>query len=206
MQVTFLQSLLDSLLVYDEALFLWLHHNLTADWADLFFPVITDLHKTWPFRFIFVPGVLFFSIYYFRRWGFFFLTALILSTSVADAVGGKILKPAFDRPRPNEAGIHAVIKAPHYGGKSFPSNHAANMFALATFLSLVFRRGSVIFFATACLVGYSRIYCGVHYPLDVLGGALLGCACGGLSYYALRYFSRRYDEKLKLGTPKWLMS
>ena len=68
------------------------------------------------------------------------------------------------------------------GDYGFVSSHAANMFATATFVSLFFARKwlTIAMFAWAVLVAYSRMYLGVHYPLDLLGGALLGACIGFL--------------------------
>jgi undecaprenyl-diphosphatase len=66
---------------------------------------------------------------------------------------------------------------------SFPSSHAMNMFAQATLFSLLYRRRAAWFFLFAAIIGFSRIYVGVHYPFDVLGGALFGMCIGGLVYW-----------------------
>jgi undecaprenyl-diphosphatase len=64
------------------------------------------------------------------------------------------------------------VPVPHDG--SFPSGHAATSFAAATVLSFAFPRLAPALFLLAAAVGFSRVYVGVHYPLDVLGGAVLG--------------------------------
>jgi undecaprenyl-diphosphatase len=70
---------------------------------------------------------------------------------------------------------------------SFPSGHAATSFACATVLSVAAPRFRIPLFALAALIAFSRLYNGDHYPLDVLGGAVLGVAVGG----ALLGFTRR---------------
>jgi undecaprenyl-diphosphatase len=57
---------------------------------------------------------------------------------------------------------------------SFPSSHAANIFAAAFFLSQPLKRLSPLFYGIAGVVGYSRVYIGIHYPLDAIGGAFIG--------------------------------
>ena len=84
------------------------------------------------------------------------------------------LKQAFGRARPSTvfAEPRPLVHAPHDG--SFPSGHAATSFACATVLALALPRYSLLFFLLAAAIAWSRVYVGVHYPLDVLGGAVLG--------------------------------
>ena len=66
-------------------------------------------------------------------------------------------------------------------GNSFPSNHAANCVAGAIILAICFPRRRYFFYIFALLVVYSRIYLGVHYPSDILGGAVVGLIAGYLA-------------------------
>jgi len=75
---------------------------------------------------------------------------------------------------------------------AFPSNHASNTFAAATLISLCFRNTALLALALALLVCYSRVYLKVHYPSDVLGGAIYGSLIGYLCYRHI------YSRLLKL--------
>lgn len=82
------------------------------------------------------------------------------------------------------------------GSYGFPSCHAANSFALASFLTLLFanRKLSLFIFAWAVLNSYSRVYLGVHYPGDLLVGAIIGTAVGLAMAFAAGYVADRVDR------------
>ena len=86
------------------------------------------------------------------------------------------LREAIGRPRPPEvyAEPKALVTVPHDG--SFPSGHATSSFACATTLAFFAPRAAPLFLVLAAAIAWSRVYVGVHYPLDVLGGAVLGAA------------------------------
>ena len=90
-----------------------------------------------------------------------------------------VQRPAFRYPEPT-----ALVHVPH--DHSFPSGHAATSFACATTLALAFPRLAVPLYVLAAAIAYSRVYVGVHYPLDVVGGAVLGIAVA----IALRWLVR----------------
>ncbi len=97
-------------------------------------------------------------------------------TLVADGVGelvSDVLKAAIPRARPH---VHALVARPHT--HSFPSGHATTSFACATVLALAAPKLRLPLLLLAAAISWSRVYVGVHYPLDVLAGALLGVAVG----------------------------
>jgi undecaprenyl-diphosphatase len=92
----------------------------------------------------------------------------LAAVSAAD-LSATLLKVLIPRHRPR---LHTIVREPH--DHSFPSGHAATSFAGATLLSAYAPRLRVPLYALAVLIAFSRLYVGVHYPLDVLGGAVVG--------------------------------
>ena len=105
-----------------------------------------------------------------RPW---FLVLLLASDFVADGLS-YALRQAIDRDRPPlvYAEPKPLVALPHSG--AFPSGHASTAFACATVLAWVFPRLRIPAFVLAAAIAWSRVYVGVHWPLDVLGGAILG--------------------------------
>jgi undecaprenyl-diphosphatase len=96
---------------------------------------------------------------------------VLLADAAADGLA-TLLKIAVGTRRPSGGG--PLIAIPH--SDSFPSGHTATSFACATVLSALVPRAAPAFYVLALAIGYSRIYVGVHWPLDVVGGAVLGIA------------------------------
>ncbi|MGL4364861.1 MAG: phosphatase PAP2 family protein, partial [Bacteroidales bacterium] len=120
----------------------------------------------------------------------FVFLGLALCILLADRISSGLFKPFFERLRPTHALGNVVHIVRNYmGGKyGFVSSHAANVFSISIFLMQVFRNKfySCSLMIVASIVAYSRIYLGVHYPLDVICGAILGAMIGylvSLLYY-----------------------
>ena len=119
----------------------------------------------------------------YKSYGLVFLIAVAATIGLTDATSHYILKETIARPRPCNALPDLINTMRCSNSYSFPSNHAGNMFAAATLMSLCFRNTTLLAFSYALLVCYSRVYLKVHYPFDVLGGALFGSLMGYLGYH-----------------------
>ena len=108
---------------------------------------------------------------YWRRPAIFLYVAL---ADLVAGVSGALLRQAIGRERPplRFPEPHPLVHVP--GNPSFPSGHAATSFACAATLAWLTPLSPIALYALAALIAFSRVYVGVHYPLDVIGGAALG--------------------------------
>lgn len=170
--------MLETLQYIDTILFYFINHTLQNRFFDLIMPVLTDYAKQKVILGFAIALVLWMLI---RGKPNVRLAAilLILTIVVSDQLNSFVLKFLFARLRPCHVlpDVHLLVGCG--SGFSFPSSHAVNNFAGAVVLAFCIPRWRWAFFGFAALIAFSRVYVGVHYPFDVIGGALVGACCAG---------------------------
>jgi undecaprenyl-diphosphatase len=179
--------MLDFILQLDTKLFLFFNKSLANPFFDAIFPVITN-GTFWIIPAIIAGGLFF---YFMKKKALIVIIFSLITVSISDPVCNRLIKPAFPRLRPCNENVYIKDARFLIGRKtsySFPSSHAMNIFAQVMLFSLIFRRKRVIIpaFIFAFLIGFSRVYVGVHYPLDVFCGALFGMSIGIIVYLIYR--------------------
>lgn len=184
----------DSLLALDYWLFDFIHNGLASAWADAWLPWWRD-RNTW---FPFYAFLLFYLLWKYRLAGVYYVVLLVAAAGLADIASSHIVKQLVMRVRPCAepalADIHRMLM-PSCGGYSFTSSHATNHFALATMLYLVLRPAHPsrllpwLLYFWAASIALGQVYVGVHYPSDIVAGALLGSF---LAYLLYRFLGQRF--------------
>lgn len=178
--------MLEWLITVDSKLFVFLNTQLANPIFDLLMPIVTD---RWFLRGVFGVILLWLLIFGKRR-GRIAAIFCIATVALADQLSAQVLKPIVARIRPCHViqSVHLLVDCSQ--GLSFPSSHAANSFSLATFLASTYPRTTWYVFTFAAIVSYSRVAVGVHYPLDVLAGAMVGVFSGLVIIVLQRWASR----------------
>jgi len=163
---------MDWLQQLDVSLFRFINLTLHTAWLDAAMPFFH-------WNRVFVPLLVLLAVFILVKGGArgrIFVAMLILSVALTDGVVCNSLKHAVGRLRPYKVieDAHQLVRSSGRG--SMPSSHAANWFAALTVTFIFYGRRAWLLLPLALLVGFGRIYSGVHYPGDVLAGALLGTA------------------------------
>lgn len=181
---------MSELLNWDQRLMTLLNQTWTNKGFDYFMPWITDLfRKDWVVFIVLPIAVLVWCIAQKKR-ALIVLTQLILALGLSDGITFRILKQSVERERPFVTTPATVLRTTVHYGYSFPSNHAANSFCAAVLLGLHYPFLKPYLLILASLISYSRVYVGVHFPSDVIAGALVGWFVAVTMYYCARKFSQ----------------
>lgn len=166
----------------------WLFELINIKFANDFFDTIMPLLRN---PFLWGPLYLFivtFTLLNFRKSGWWWFAFVLATVACTDIIGARLFKETFERLRPcndpEMLGHVRLLLKRCSGGFSFVSNHAINHFGIAAFIFTSFNSNFKYvwtIFVWAGLIGLAQVYVGVHYPLDVLCGALLGILIGTLS-------------------------
>lgn len=189
-----MKEAVEQLLPYERDLFLALNGS-----DSLFFD---NLMWTFTGRFVWVPILLFLIFMIFRKIsvkeGLLTTLSLILLFVLCDQASSGFFKPFFERFRPTHhpdfEQIVDIVNGYRGGLYGFISGHATNSFGLAVFLTLLFKNRwvTIPIFLWAIINSYSRIYLGVHFISDILGGILIGSIIGFLVYTLYAFVRKRY--------------
>lgn len=177
------------ILPYEREYFLWLNEHHTPFW-DTFMTIYSG-------KLLWVPLTLalLFVTFYKTKWqnALLFILCFVVLATLCDQISASILKPFFSRLRPTHHPdfMNYVLTVDNYrGGRfGFVSSHATNGFGVAVFVSLVYKYRwlTVALISWALVSCYSRIYLGVHFLSDIIGGIILGSIVGFLCYLLFQY-------------------
>jgi len=163
--------MIQSLNNIDQSLFFLVNLRWSNCLFDWLMPLVTNEHN-W------IIPILLFIVYlggFSGKRGKIALVILIVAVGLSDYIAASYLKPYFGRIRPSHTLTDSINLLVSKGGKwSMPSNHATNMFSLAVIVGYFYSQWKWIVFSLATLIAFSRVYVGVHYPGDVIAGAILG--------------------------------
>ena len=177
---------------FDEQALVWIAENMRCVLLDPFMKLYTQLGNT-GMLFI-VLGVLMLLFKPTRKAGFSALCAMLIGLVVVNFT----IKPLVARERPWLVMENFVNLVPEHDPNSFPSGHtnAAFAFAIAVCLSAPRRWMKITAVCMAVVMGLSRLYVGVHYPSDVLVGALVGALCAWVAWKAFQVYDGRKNRVL----------
>ena len=199
-----------------DILLFWLFNSNHSPQWDSFFGMFTNLGSGW----VAVPILIIVSLFHMKRNKLMHVLAFIAISMTASGVFNSIVKSIVKRDRPltyfaqqrflayKETGVEPPdttgpkamrphVVGPQWKHRSFPSGHANTAFSAATVLYLLYGGWWGLAYIVAAVVAYSRVYVGVHFPIDTFGGGLLGIIIVGIAYHIYRIKVYKFVEFTK---------
>jgi len=190
--------MLNTLLSWDRWLFEKINHTWTNPLLDYLFPLWREA-ITWVPLYLFL---LLFSLLNFGNRAWPWIVGILVTISLCDQISSHLIKPLVNRARPCHDlqlvdNIRLLLEYCS-DSRSFVSSHATNHWGVAFFIYLTmkpyFKKWGLLFFFWAATITYGQVYIGVHYPSDVLAGALIGTCIGCLLAWI---FNKRFGLQLR---------
>lgn len=191
--------MLEQIIALDKSMFEFVNQGLSNSFFDIVLPWIRNKYNWVPFYI----ALIVFMIWKYRKDGIYLILTLILVVIACDQISASIIKPMFARLRPcrTEDLVEGISMLPGVhcgGGFSFVSSHATNHFGMATFLAILFIDKmpwfARILMVWAASISFAQVYVGVHFPIDVICGGLLGMFIG---WYGTVVFEKTFKGALK---------
>lgn len=186
---------MEALLHWDRSLF----KLINSTWHNSFFDAVLPFLRIAQFWAPLYLFLLVFVSYNYRRAGLYWILFFIATVVISNFISSDLIKGNIHRLRPcNEPSLVESIRMLARCGmnSSFTSSHAANHFSLAMFAFITFKKlftgWPKLFFVWAFSICYAQVYVGVHYPLDILGGTIVGLIIG---YATGKLFNNKFGLK-----------
>lgn len=174
---------------FEISILLWIQENLRGA-MDSFWIFITSLANKGIFWILVGVALLLFKKT--RQTGITLLIALIINHVMTNM----ILKDLFARPRPYVASPELVTLIEKLSSYSFPSGHTSVSFSGALVLQRMMpKKVWIPALILACMIGFSRMYVGVHFPTDVLGGVVIGIIASTAAYYLVQFVIKKQEQR-----------
>jgi membrane-associated phospholipid phosphatase len=185
--------LMEQVFYFDRHVLRLINYNWHNNFFDWLMPWLRN-SLVWAPLYLFM---IVFAVTNFKKNGWWWVLFALCTVTISDLVSSRLIKEHIIRLRPcNDPALAdwlRVLVGYRPQSSSFTSSHAANHFALAAFvyttLKLQFKKWPAAFFFWAFSICYAQVYVGVHYPLDVTAGAVIGILIG---YLPGKFFNRNY--------------
>ena len=190
----------EALIQFDQQLFFSINKGLSNSFFDWIMPLLRN-------RYFWAPLYLFLIIFLIRnygKWGLLCIVFLLITFGLCDYFSASVIKTAVERLRPcNDLSIkdEIISRVACGSGFSFPSTHATNHFGIAIFLVTTFYSRwkwiAPLALLWAFSIAFAQVYVGVHFPIDVFSGAILGCIIGYLT--STIFLTFKFEKQWKSG-------